>query len=81
MEALEEGDAIDLEPDLEDTVAATGTETTRSKPFVTIDGKDIHKASVLHFFSDPFTLAAGPTSFDQLKHVGGFQQFETAHAS
>ena len=67
---------LDLEPDFDDVAGVTEASNFSSKapydPWVLIDSKKVHKATVLRLYSNP--LAASDLK-DQLKRVRGFSQY------
>ena len=72
-------DPVELEPDLEDIVGAacvkeSGDIEERRKPYVMVEGKLIHKASILKVMGP----GTSPHSFNRIKWVRGFSQFDTA---
>ena len=54
---------LDLEPDFDDVAGVTEASNFSSKapydPWVLIDSKKVHKATVLHFYSNPLTRRVG----------------------
>ena len=76
-------DDVDNEPDLDDIVgaASAGRDIDPATPlasrrvqeaWVTIDGKKVHKATVLRLYSNPMAVK---DSKDRLKRVRGFSQY------
>ena len=67
---------LDLEPDFDDAAGVTEASNFSSKapydPWVHIDSKKVHKASVLRLYSNPL---AASDSKDRLKRVRGFSQY------
>jgi hypothetical protein len=66
----------DLEPDFDDAAGITDARNFSTKapydPWVLVDGKKVHKATVLRLYSNPL---AASDSKDRLKRVHGFSQY------
>jgi len=66
----------DLEPDFDDAAGITDARNFSTKapydPWVLVDGKKVHKATVLRLYSNPL---AASDSKDRLKRVRGFSQY------
>lgn len=65
----------DIEPDLEDIINEESSIRGHSHT-LQVDGKPIHKASILRVYSHPSTHA-GPKSTDRLRRVRGYTRFES----
>jgi hypothetical protein len=73
-----------LEPDIEDIVDDNPSDRSshthkQSELFVSINSKQVHKASVLYLYSHPHTQPS-PGSTDRLKHVHGFKHYKEPDA-
>jgi len=71
-------DDSDLEPDLDDITGLADASNLNARPppydpWVLIDGKKVHKATVLRLYSNPFAVS---DSKDRLKRVRGFSQYD-----
>ncbi|KAF9536886.1 hypothetical protein CPC08DRAFT_771425 [Agrocybe pediades] len=79
-------DELELQPDFEDAAdIADATDrdsigtTPPYEPWVLVDNKNVHKATVMRLYSDPFSVAI---SKDRLKRVRNFTQYnETVEKS
>ncbi|GJJ15797.1 hypothetical protein Clacol_010075 [Clathrus columnatus] len=69
----------DVEPDIEDIVNEEMTTKSHSHT-IQIDGKPVHKASILRVYSHPSTHS-GPKSTDRLHRVRGYKRFESIQTS
>ncbi|KAF4615995.1 hypothetical protein D9613_011212 [Agrocybe pediades] len=65
-----------LQPDFEDAADIADVESTSAipsyEPWVLVDNKKVHKATVMRLYSDPFSFAI---SKDRLKRVRNFTQY------
>ena len=71
-------DDSNLEPDLDNVTGLADTSNLNARPppydpWVLIDGKKVHKATVLQLYSNPFAVS---NLKDHLKHICGFSQYD-----
>ena len=82
--ARSEDNVEDLEPDFDDVVGLTeessfenvnirGVPRPKYNPWIFIDGKKVHKATILRLYSNPLAVS---DSKDRLKRVRGFSQYD-----
>lgn len=71
----------ELDPDLEDLISTEDIPSQshdgrmKNPHFLVLDGKSVHKASILRLYSHPLTMP-GPSSTDRLKRVRGYKRFD-----
>ena len=82
--ARSEDNVEDLEPDFDDVVGLTeessfenvnirGVPRPKYNPWIFIDGKKVHKATILRLYLNPLAVS---DSKDRLKRVRGFSQYD-----